>query len=130
MEIAFLKKYRACKNFKIFCPSVLTIVALYATLKQVIFSQSFSWCTSEKLIRTLHKIQRERETNHKIHHLHTFGCWKSTPYQEVFQKLLKRWHTIKIYNHNIIQSHNIIQRSVGDYCKQSRHRGIGIATQQ
>ena len=37
LEIAFLNKSRACKNFKILCPSVLTIVALYLTLKQVIF---------------------------------------------------------------------------------------------
>ena len=35
LEIAFLKKSRACKNFKIFCVSVRTIVALYVTLKQV-----------------------------------------------------------------------------------------------
>ena len=34
-ELAFLKKFRACKNFKIFCPSVLSIVPLCATLKQV-----------------------------------------------------------------------------------------------
>ena len=45
LEIALLKTSRACKNFKIFCPSVLTIVALYCdtlvltivALKQVHF---------------------------------------------------------------------------------------------
>ena len=31
MEIPFFKKSRAYKNFTIFCPSVLTIVALYMT---------------------------------------------------------------------------------------------------
>ena len=36
-EIAFFKKCRACKNIKIFCPSFLTIVALYVTLKEVNF---------------------------------------------------------------------------------------------
>ena len=40
-------------NFKIVFPTVLTIVALYVTLKQVTFSQSFSRCNSENLIRTL-----------------------------------------------------------------------------
>ena len=35
--MTFLKKSRAWKNFKIFCPSVLTIVALHVTLKQVYF---------------------------------------------------------------------------------------------
>ena len=39
------------------------------------------------------------------------NCWKSSIY------------TIKIY------CHNVAQRSLGDYCKQSRYRGIGIATQ-
>ena len=42
LEVQFLKKCRACKNFKIFCPSVLTIVALYVTLTSKFFSQSFS----------------------------------------------------------------------------------------
>ena len=37
LEISFLKKSRACKNFKIFCPSVQIIVALHMTLKQVNF---------------------------------------------------------------------------------------------
>ena len=37
MEIALFLKSRACKNFKILCPSVLTNVALYVTLKQVNF---------------------------------------------------------------------------------------------
>ena len=37
LEIQFLKKSRARKNFKIFCPTVQIIVALYVTLKQVKF---------------------------------------------------------------------------------------------
>ena len=37
MEISFLKKSRACENFKIFCPSFQIIVALHLTLKQVNF---------------------------------------------------------------------------------------------
>ena len=37
LEMTFLKKSRAWKNFKIFWPSVLTIVALHVTLKQVYF---------------------------------------------------------------------------------------------
>ena len=53
LEITFFKKSIACRNFKIFCPSVLTFVALYVTLKQVNIFQSFSQCNSEKLIRTL-----------------------------------------------------------------------------
>ena len=48
LEIAFFLKSRACKNFNIFCPSVLTIVALYVTLKLVKFFQCFSQCNSEK----------------------------------------------------------------------------------
>ena len=50
-----------------------------------------------------------------------FHCWKSTPYQEVSRKLLKKYYTIKIYYHNVTQ------RSLGNYCKQRRYRGIGIA---
>ena len=37
LEIEFLKKFGACKNFKIFGLSVLIIVVLYMTLKRVIF---------------------------------------------------------------------------------------------
>ena len=37
LEISFLKKSRACENFKIFCPSFQIIVALHLTLKQVNF---------------------------------------------------------------------------------------------
>ena len=35
LEISFLKKSRACKNFEISCPSVQIIVILHMTLKQV-----------------------------------------------------------------------------------------------
>ena len=45
LEIAFFKISRADKNFKIFCPSVLTIVALFVTLKhvkQIFFTQFFT----------------------------------------------------------------------------------------
>ena len=69
------------------------------------------------------KSQREKETDHKIHNSCRFDCWKPTPYQEVFQKLLKKCYTINIYYYNVTQ------RSLGDYCKQSRHRGIRNATQ-
>ena len=37
MEIAFFFKSRAGKNFKMSCPLILTIVALYVALKQVNF---------------------------------------------------------------------------------------------
>ena len=43
LKISFLKKSRACENFKIFCPSVQIIVALHVALKQVnFFTQFFS----------------------------------------------------------------------------------------
>ena len=42
LEIAFFKKSRGCKNFKILCPSVQIIVALYVTLKQIFFTQFFT----------------------------------------------------------------------------------------
>ena len=40
-KLHFFKKSRACKNFKIVFPTVLTIVALYVTLKQVTFFTEF-----------------------------------------------------------------------------------------
>ena len=59
LKISFFLKSTACKNFEIFCPSVLTTAALYVTLRPVIF---FSRCNSEKLIRILpfHKFTRVR----------------------------------------------------------------------
>ena len=71
------------------------------------------------------KPQRERKRDHKKHNSCRFDCWNLLHIKKFSKNCWKSSiYTIKIY------CHNVTQRSLGEYCKQSRYRGIGIATQQ